>query len=96
MNKDVTTSDIHEAAYYILSGNELASIEARNINGKIICSFTLRGENITIHQISYLNGEAAANILNLRRMVSQLQAWSYAAKKKYQNQLACSEHGGAL
>ena len=93
MQKEVATNDIHEAAYYILSGNELSSIEARSVNGRIICSFSLTGENITSHQICYLHGEATANILALRRMVSQLQAWSYAAKKKYQSQ---AKNGGAV
>ncbi len=94
MQKEVSTSDIQEAAYYILSGNELSSIEAKVVNAKIICSFTLTGENITTHQISYLHGEAVANILAMRRTVNQLQSWSYAAKKKYQNQQALTQNGG--
>ena len=87
MSLEVSTNDFYAAAYYLLNGCELVEIEGNKVNGKIICSCILTGDKITELQLSYLNGKAEANILNLRRMVGQVSAWVHNAKKKFKNQL---------
>jgi hypothetical protein len=88
MKKIVSTSDLYEGAYYLLHGCELAEIEGAMVNGKIICTLTFAGENITRRQLTYLNGDASANILDLRRTVGQVSAWVHNAKRSFKNQLA--------
>ena len=82
----ITTSDAWEAAYMILHGANLDEIEGMQTNNRIICRMILSGENITKLQLTYLNGEAEANVLKMRSMVGQVNAWMYAAKKKFKNQ----------
>jgi len=93
MKLQVSTNDFYETAYYLLNGCELVDIEGKKVNGKIICSCILTGESISELQLSYLNGKAEANILNLRRMVGQVSAWVHAAKKKIKTQLLQQEGG---
>lgn len=88
--KTVTTSDLYETAYYLLNGCELVEIEGNRVNGRIVCSLILSGELIAGLQLTYLNGEAEANILSLRRMVGQVSAWVHTAKRKFKN----SSEGG--
>ena len=88
MKRQVSTSDFHEAAYYILNGCELTDVSGRRVNGKIICDLTLKGDEISRLRLTYLNGEAEANILNLRRMVGQVQAWANSSRKKFKHLLS--------
>ena len=88
MVTQITTSDAWEAAYMILHGATLDEIEGMQTNNRIICRMILSGKNITKLQLTYLNGEAQAGILELRSMLGQVNAWMYAAKKKFKNQLA--------
>jgi len=83
----ITTSDAWEAAYMIRHGANLDEIEGMQTNNRIICRMILSGENITKLQLTYLNGEAEANVLKMRSMVGQVNAWMYAAKKKFKSQL---------
>jgi hypothetical protein len=83
----ITTSDAWEAAYMLLEGANLDEIEAMQTNGRIICRMILSGKNITRLQLTYLNGEAKAGVLELRSMLGQINAWLYAAKKKFKSQL---------
>jgi len=83
----ITTSDAWEAAYMILHGVQLEEIEGMQTNNRIICRMILSGENITKLQLTYLNGDAEANVLKMRSMVGQVNAWMYAAKKKFKNQV---------
>jgi hypothetical protein len=83
----ISTSDAWEAAYMILHGATLDEIEGMQTNGRIICRMILSGKNITKLQLTYLNGDAEANILKMRSMVGQVKTWMYAAKKKFKSQL---------
>ena len=86
MVTQVSTSDSWEAAYMLLKGANLDEIEGMQTSGRIICRMILSGDNITKLQLSYLNGEAEANVLKLRSMVGQVSGWVYAAKKKFKSQ----------
>lgn len=86
MQKEVTVIDFYNASYLLLEKCELKKVEARPANGRIICEFTLTGEDISQKHLTYLNGEAVTNILNFRRMLSQIQIWAYMAKKKYKRE----------
>ena len=83
----ISTSDAWEAAYMLLEGANLDEIEGMQTNGRIICRMILSGKNITKLQLTYLNGEAEANVLKMRSMVGQVKTWMYAAKKKFKSQL---------
>ena len=83
----ISTSDAWEAAYMLLEGANLDEIEGMQTNGRIICRMILSGENITKLQLTYLNGEAEANVLKMRSMVGQIRTWMYAAKKEFKSQL---------
>jgi len=87
MVTQIATSDAWEAAYMILHGATLDEIEAMQTNNRIICRMILSGKNITKLQLTYLNGEAQAGILELRSMLGQVKTWMYAAKKKFKSQL---------
>ena len=87
MVTQITTSDAWEAAYMIVHGAHLDEIEGMHTNNRIICRMILSGENITKLQLTYLNGEADANVLKMRSMVGQIKTWMYAAKKKFKSQL---------
>jgi gamma-glutamylcyclotransferase (GGCT)/AIG2-like uncharacterized protein YtfP len=71
----------------ILHGATLDEIEGMQTNNRIICRMILSGDNIAKLQLTYLNGEAQANVLKMRSMVGQVNAWIYAAKKKIKTQL---------
>jgi hypothetical protein len=86
LNNKIITNDFYEAAYMLINNCELVDIEGTHSNNRILCNLILSGENITKLRITYLNGEAEANILNLRRMVGQVSAWVHGAKKKIRNQ----------
>ena len=87
MVTQITTSDAWEAAYMILHGANLDEIEGMQTNNRFICRMILSGKNIAKLQLTYLNGEAEANVLKMRSMVGQVNAWMYAAKKKFKSQL---------
>ena len=87
MVTQITTSDAWEASWMLLNGCELIEIEGMQTKGRIICNIILKGENITRLQLAYLNGEAKASILQMRSMVGQVNAWIYAAKKKFKQQV---------
>ena len=87
MVTQITTSDAWEAAYMIIHGAHLDDIEGLQVNNRIICRMILSGKNITKLQLTYLNGDAEANVLKMRSMVGQIRTWMYAAKKKFKTQL---------
>jgi hypothetical protein len=94
MVTQITTSDAWEAAYMLIHGAHLDEIEGMQTNGRIICRMILSGENITKLQLTYLNGDAKAGVLEMRSMLGQVNAWMYAAKKKFKSQLAQENQGG--
>ena len=83
----IITCDLYEATYYTLNGCELETIEGLQVNGKIACKLTFRGEKLPTLQISYLNGEATVNLFQFRRTFSQLSAWVNTSRRKFKNQL---------
>lgn len=87
MVTQITTSDAWEAAYMIIHGAHLDDIEGMQVNNRIICRMILSGKNITKLQLTYLNGEANANVLKMRSMVGQVKTWLYAEKKKIKQQV---------
>jgi len=93
MVSKISTSDAWEASYVLLSGAHLDEIEVMQANGRIICRMILSGENISKLQLTYLNGEAYASILELRSMLGQVNAWMYAAKKKFKQQQTSASVG---
>ena len=96
MVTQITTSDAWEAAYMLIHGAHLDEIEGMQTNGRIICRMILSGENITKLQLTYLNGDAKAGVLEMRSMLGQVNAWMYAAKKKFKSQLAQQAQGGDI
>ena len=94
MVTQISTSDAWEAAYMILEGAHLEEIEGMQTNGRIICRMILSGKNITRLQLTYLNGDAKAGVLELRSMLGQVNAWIYAAKKKFKSQIQQETQGG--
>jgi hypothetical protein len=90
MKKEVKVYDYFHAAFLLLEKCSIENIEAKMLNQhkkqKVVCEFTLSGAGIAQKNNSYINGEAVANILNLRRMLEQVQIWGYLAKKKFKKQ----------
>ncbi len=87
----VTTYDLYEGSYYLLGSCELDAIEGRKLNGEITCRMSFTGENLAQLQLSYLNGQASANLFEFRRTYSQLSSLVLRAKKKFKNQLKQQE-----
>ena len=87
MEDQVSTCDLYEGTYYLLNGCELEAIEGLRVNGKLTCRMNFTGENLTQLQLSYLQGQAGANLFEFRRTYSQLSALVLKAKKKFRNQL---------
>jgi hypothetical protein len=80
----------------LLQGANLDEIEGMQTKGRIICRMILSGKNITRLQLTYLNGDAKAGVLELRSMLGQVNAWIYAAKKKFKNQTQQEDQGGEV
>ena len=87
MEDQVSTCDLYEGTYYLLNGCELEAIEGLRVNGKLTCRMNFTGEKLTQLQLSYLQGQAGANLFEFRRTYSQLSALVLKAKKKFRNQL---------
>ena len=87
MEDQVSTCDLYEGTYYLLNGCELEAIEGLKVNGAITCRLTLSGDELNRLQLSYLQGQAGANLFEFRRAYSQLSSLVLKAKKKFRNQL---------
>jgi len=83
----ISTCDLYEGSYYLLGGCELEAIEGVKVNGAITCRLAFSGENLNTLQLTYLQGQASANLFQFRRTYSQLSALLQKAKKKFKNQL---------
>ncbi len=83
----VTTFDLYEGSYYLLGGCELEAIEGLKVNGTLTYRMSFTGEKLVQLQLSYLNGQASANLFEFRRTYSQLSSLVLKAKKKLRNQL---------
>lgn len=84
---EIVTCDLYEGTYYLLGCCELEAIEGVKVNGVLTCRLTFSGENLNQLQLSYLQGQASANLFQFRRAYSQLAALVQKAKKKFRNQL---------
>ncbi len=91
---EVTTCDLYEGAFYLLKGCELEAIEGLKINGSITCQLSFSGVNLNTLQLTYLQGQAEANLFQFRRTYSQLSALVQKAKKKLKSQLKQQREGG--
>lgn len=89
---EVTTCDLYEGSYYLLNGCELEAIEGLKVNGSVTCRLTLSGVSLNTLQLTYLQGQAEANLFRFRRTYGQLSALVQKAKKKFKNQL--KQQGG--
>ena len=78
----ISTTDLYEAAFYLIEGFKLEKVEIVNQNRKEMGKFTLSGEGIQKAQIVYLNGEAAVNVMEFRRTYSQLTTLVGQAKRE--------------
>ncbi|MBA7698279.1 hypothetical protein ES703_106956 [subsurface metagenome] len=83
----ISTCDLYEGSYYLIGGCELEAIEGVKVNGAITCRLTFSGDNLNKLQLTYLQGQASANLFQFRRTYSQLSALVQKAKKKFKNQL---------
>ncbi len=89
---EVTTCDLYEGSYYLLNGCELEAIEGLKVNGSVTCRLTLSAVNLNTLQLTYLQGQAEANLFRFRRTYGQLSALVQKAKKKFKNEL--KQQGG--
>lgn len=88
----ISTCDLYEATYFVMNGCKIETIEGLQVNGKVACKLTFRGENLPTLQIQYLNGEATVNLLQFRRAYGQLNAWVSTSRRKFKNQLKQLQH----
>lgn len=95
----VTTTDLYESTYYLLTGCELEAIDGVRVNGKITCRLSFRGPEILRLQMEYFQGRAAVNLLQFRRAYGQVNALVRSAKKKAKAQLSrrtLPQEGGVM
>jgi len=78
----ISTTDLYEAAFYLIEGYKLEKVEIVNQNRKEMGKFILSGEGIQKAQVVYLNGEAAVNVMNFRRTYNQLTTLVGQAKRE--------------
>ncbi len=78
----VSTTDLYESTYYLMSGCELEGIAAEKVNGTISCRLTFRGEKLTVLQREYFAGRATVPLFPFRRAFGQINALVGKAKKK--------------
>ena len=90
MTSLIGTTDLYEAAFYLIEGFKLEKVEIVNQNRKEIGKFILTGEGIQKAQIVYLNGEAAVNIMDFRRTYNQLITFVGQAKREIRERISAS------
>ena len=88
----VSTCDLYEGSYYLLRGCELQSVEALRLDGELRCRMSFEGQELPALQVTYLQGQAAANLFAFRRAYSQLSSIVLRAKRKAREE----RRGGGL
>ncbi len=78
----ISTTDLYEAAFYLIEGFKLEKVEIVSQNRKEMGKFILSGEGIQKAQVVYLNGEAAVNVMVFRRTYNQLTTLVGQAKRE--------------
>lgn len=85
MVRELRTSDVYEASYYMANGIELAAMEAReDLPEGGQCVFILSGEEDILDQLcaAYMTGRAVVNLNQWRRSyVNACQKLRLAKKK---------------
>ena len=74
MGDPISTTDLYEGTYYLLSGCELVAIEALRVNGSITCRLSFDGECLQRLQLEYFNGKAQVALFEFRRAFGQINA----------------------
>jgi len=87
MSESVSTTDLYEGTFYLMSGCELTGIEAQRVDGAITCRLSFRGEKLAELQSEYFAGRARVPLFPFRRAFGQVNALVYSAKKKAKSQL---------
>jgi hypothetical protein len=87
VSQSISTTDLYESTYYLMSGCELVGIEAQRVDGGITCRLTFRGEKLPALQSEYFAGLARVALFPFRRAYGQVNALVYSAKKKAKSQL---------
>jgi len=82
----LTTCDLYEAGYYLLSGCTLEGVETTEMAGKLNCRMILQGEKTAELQIQYFHGKADVNLLAFRRTYAYLNKVLLETKKAYKKQ----------
>ena len=90
MSKQITTSDLYESAFYLVSGFEITAIKVVTEAGNLVCQFTHEGENIQSFQLEYFNAKSTVNLLEFRRSYRRVHTLSLSnlreARKKLKTQ----------
>lgn len=91
----IATSDLYEAAYYLVNGCELVEITAAPAGRELRCRMSFAGESIDHLQVAYLHGHAAANLFQFRRAYNELAGALTRAKKQAKAELAAARTNGS-
>ena len=92
----ISTTDLYEAAFYLMEGFKLEKVEIVNQNRKEMGKFILSGEGIQKAQVIYLNGEAAVNVMDFRRTYNQLTTQVGHAKRELRERSAALKAPGSI
>ena len=82
----IQTTDLYEASYYLLEGCSIDCIQCLVVNGKALSQFSFGGRNLPRLQLNWFQGTAEVNLLKFRRAYSQINLFSYEAKKKWKQE----------
>jgi len=88
---EVSTSDLYEGAYYLLSNCELVAIEGLVVNGQVTCRLSFNGSRLPELQAKYFGGKTEVNLFLFRRAYSQIVQHVNEAKKKMKAELRAKE-----
>jgi Mrp family chromosome partitioning ATPase len=91
MSNLITTTDIYEAAFYLIEGFKIEKVEIVNQNRKEMGKFSLSGDGIQKAQLVYFNGEASVNIMDFRRTYNQLTTLVGQAKRELRERNTVSQ-----
>jgi hypothetical protein len=78
---EVATTDLYEAAFYLLSGCTLEAIQCLPVSGKREVQFSFSGRHLAALQLTYLQSRAEVNLFAFRRAYGQINAYLHEAKK---------------
>ena len=79
---EINTTDIYEAAFYLIKKAEIKAIEGFPVNSKIVCRIYMESPQISGLQALYFQGRAEVNLFEFRRAYQQISAYMNDARKK--------------